>query len=263
EGRALTPEEIKGCCAAAYGLDLLDMFLGDSYHPGGSTLTRRLADALDLRPGQEVLDLASGGGTTAALLAQERGVKETGIDLGTVQVAKAQARASQLRLDKLLRFEVGDAEGLPIDDRCFDAVVCECAFCTFPNKQTAASEIARVLRPGGKVGITDVWLESDRLEPELAGIAGRIACLADAQPIAVLQDILAFAGLRVTATERHDQALATTIERIHGTLTALKIVGLAHLDGHVFGPAITLATKAAHVVARGDAGYVLIVAERT
>jgi ubiquinone/menaquinone biosynthesis C-methylase UbiE len=261
EGSALSPEEIKGCCAAVYGLDLLDILLGDSYHPGGSTLTRRLADALDLRPGQEVLDLASGVGTTAFLLAQERGVKVTGIDLGTVQVAKAQARASQLGLNKLVRFEVGDAEGLPIDDRCFDAVVCECAFCTFPDKQTAAGEIARVLRAGGKVGITDVWLEPDRLEPELAGIAGRIACLADAQPIPVLQAILASAGLRVITTERHDQALATTIDQLHAALRALKIAGLAHPDGHVFGRAITLATKAADVVARGHAGYLLMVAE--
>jgi hypothetical protein len=61
--------------------------------------------------------------------------------------------------------------------------VCECAFCTFPDKQTAAAQISRVLRPGGKAGIADVWLEPGRLEPELAGIVGHIACLADAKPI--------------------------------------------------------------------------------
>jgi ubiquinone/menaquinone biosynthesis C-methylase UbiE len=260
---AADPEAIKGCCAAAYGLDLLGLFLGDSYHPGGPTLTRRLAGATELRPGQEVLDLACGVGTTAGLLAQERGVKVTGVDLGTVQVDQARTRASRLGLDKLLRFEVGDAERLPVGDGRFDAVVCECAFCTFPDKRTAAAEITRVLRPGGRVGITDVWLEPDRLEPDLAGIAGRIACLADAQPITKTRDLFASYGFQITTTERHDQALADMIEQIRARLTAVKILGFPGLDSTILSRAITLAGKAADVVARGDAGYFLMVAART
>jgi ubiquinone/menaquinone biosynthesis C-methylase UbiE len=260
---AADPQAIKDCCAAAYGTDLVGVFLGDSYHPGGPALTRRLADALELRPGQEVLDLACGVGTTAGLLAQERGVTVTGVDLGIVQVDQARARASRLGLDKLLRFEVGDAEGLPVGNGRFDAVVCECAFCTFPDKRTAAAEIARVLRPGGQVGITDVWLEPDRLEADLAGIAGRIACIADAQPITKIRDLFAASGFQITTTERHDQALADMIEQIRVRLTAVKIVRLPGLDLTILRRAITLAGKAAEVVARGDAGYFLMVAERT
>jgi ubiquinone/menaquinone biosynthesis C-methylase UbiE len=260
---AADPAAIKGCCAAAYGMDLVGLFLGDSYHPGGPTLTRRLADAMDLRPGQEVLDLACGVGTTAGLLAQERGVKVTGVDLGAVQVERARARARRLGLDKLLRFEVGDAEQLPVGDGRFDAVVCECAFCTFPDKRTAAAEITRVLRPGGTLGITDVWLEPDRLEPDLAGIAGRIACLADAQPITKMRDLFASAGFQITTTERHDQALADMIEQIRARLSAVKIIGFPGLDRAVLSRAITLAGKAAEVVARSDAGYFLMVAART
>jgi SAM-dependent methyltransferase len=207
---AATPGAAKTCCAAVYGLDLVGLFLRDSYHPGGAALSRRLADILELRPGQEVLDVACGAGTTALLLAKERGVKATGIDLGAAQVAQAQTRATGLALDNLVRFQLGDAERLPLDDGYFDAVVCECALCTFPHKPTAASEIARVLRRGGTLGITDVWLEPGRLEPELAGIAGRIACLADAQPIAVTRDLLASSGFHITTVERHDQALADT-----------------------------------------------------
>ncbi|HKA05325.1 MAG TPA: hypothetical protein VKD67_13390, partial [Acidimicrobiales bacterium] len=62
-------EAVKACCAAAYSLDVVALLLGDSYHPGGRTLTRRLADAMDLRPGDRVLDVAAGIGTTALLLA--------------------------------------------------------------------------------------------------------------------------------------------------------------------------------------------------
>jgi arsenite methyltransferase len=256
-------EELKSCCAAVYGLDLVEVFLGDSYHPGGPALTRRLADALDLRPGQEVLDLACGPGATATLLAQERRVKVTGIDLGAAQVANARTRARQLGLDEWVQFQLGDAERLPIGDDRFDAVVCECALCTFPDRQTAAAEMVRVLLPGGKVGITDIWLEPGRLEPELCGIAGRIACLADAQPITVVHDILAASGFHVTTTERHDQALAKMIKQVRASLRALKILGVPGLDRQTLRRAIALAGHAADVVARGDAGYYLTVAQRT
>jgi ubiquinone/menaquinone biosynthesis C-methylase UbiE len=258
ERTTASPEQIKGCCAAVYGLDLLSEFLGDSYHPGGMGLTRHLADALDLQAGQQVLDLASGLGSSALLLAAERDVEVTAIDLGTVQVAKAQARAVELGLDGQVRFEVADAERLPMEDGCFDAVICECAFCTFPDKRAAACEIARVLRAGGKVGISDVWLEPDRLEPELAGLAGRVACLADARPVDEVKRILASSGLRVTATELHNQALAIIIERIRAGIKALKIVG--GLDRELAARAISLTDKAAQVVARGHAGYFLLVA---
>ena len=56
----------------------------------------------------------------------------------------------------LVRFEQGDAERLTLDDGQFDAVICECAFCTFPDKRAAAAEFARVLKPGGTVGLTDL-----------------------------------------------------------------------------------------------------------
>ena len=62
-----------------------------------------------------------------------------------------------------VRFHLGDAERLPLPDNTFDALVCECAFCTFPDKATAAAEFARVLRPGGRVGIADPWPTPGRL----------------------------------------------------------------------------------------------------
>jgi hypothetical protein len=108
-----------------------------------------------------------------------------------------------------------------------------------------------------------VWLEPDRLEPELAGIAGRIACLADAQPIAKIRDLLASFGFQIDLTERCDQVLANTIEHIRVRLTALKIVDPPGLDRATLRRAITLANRAADVVARGDAGYYILVAERT
>lgn len=257
------PSVVKACCASAYGTDLVTMLLGDSFHPGGAELTRRLADALDLQPGQEVVDVAAGIGTTGLLLAAEYGVDVHGIDLGVAQVTRARARVSAMGLGARVRFEVGDAERLPIEDGRFDAVMCECAFCTFPDKGTAAAELARVLRPGGRVGVTDVWLDPAKLDPELQGLAGRVACIADARPIDDVRAILASSGLTVTHVERHDEALLDTIDRVVTRLRAYRLLDLAPLRSLDLSRGIELAQRAADAVARGDAGYMLLTATRS
>jgi arsenite methyltransferase len=146
-----TPEQIKSCCAAAYGQDAVTLMLGESYHPGGLGLTRRLADGMRLRSGQRVLDVAAGPGVTARLLVAEYGVSVDGVDLSESTVERARVSVEESGLSDSIRFHLGDAERLPLSDNTFDALVCECAFCTFPAKTTAATEFTRVLRPGGKV----------------------------------------------------------------------------------------------------------------
>lgn len=261
-GGVSDPEVVKSCCAAAYGIDLVGLFLGDSYHPGGIELTRRLADLAGLQAGQRVLDVATGIGTTALLLAAERDIDVVGVDLGVSQIAKATARADAAGLAHRARFELGDAERLPFDDGSFDAVVCECAFCTFPDKATAASELARVLRPGGRVAISDVWLEPDELEPELAGLAGRIACIADARPIDEVRSLLEAAGLRVDHVERHDEAMIAMIDRVGTRLRALRLIDLPVLRSFNLRRGVELARRAADAVRQGDGGYMLLTATK-
>jgi SAM-dependent methyltransferase len=261
-GAAGDTDAAKSCCAAVYGIDLVGLFLGESYHPGGIELTRRLADLVAVQPGEDVLDVASGIGTTAILLAAERHAAVVGVDLGAAQVAKATARAAAAGMSDRVRFEVGDAERLAFKEHTFDAVISECAFCTFPDKASAAREAARVLQPGGRLGLTDIWVNSDRLDPELAGLTGRIACIAGARPIADLQTILETAGLRVEHLERHDDALAATIELITARLRALRVLDLPLLRGVNLRRGIDVAHRAADTVARGDAGYVALVAAK-
>ncbi len=256
------PAGVKACCAAVYGADLVRLFLGDCYHPGGAALTRRLADLLDLRHGDRVLDVAAGIGTSAVLLAAEHEVEVVGVDLGAAQVAQARRRAEHAGLAERVRFEVGDAERLPVEPSDFDAAVCECAFCTFPDKASAAAELARAVRPGGRVGIADVWLEPSRLDPELRGLAGRVACLADARPIPDLTALIAAAGLTVTRIERHDEALSATIAQVSDRLRAVRILDPPTLRAFDVTRGIDLARRAADLVTDGHAGYVLIVATK-
>jgi arsenite methyltransferase len=258
------PEQLKACCAAAYGSDIIALLLGDSYHPGGRALTRRLADGLGLHAGAHVLDVAGGPGATARLLAGQYHVCVDGIDLSPATVDRARRLTDRGGLSDRARFHVGDAERLPFPDGRFDAVVCECAFCTFPDKPTAAGELARVLRPGGRVGIADVTVRAGGLPPELTGLAGWVACLADARPPDEYAAIVTAAGLRVIQTERHDLALQNLIDQIVARLAVLRITRADRLAtaGIDIDTVLGYARLAARSVAAGDIGYALLIAAK-
>lgn len=253
--------ETKACCAAAYSSDAVALVLGDSYHPGGRTLTRRLATAAAVKPGSRVLDVASGPGTTALLLAQEFGATVDGVDLAATSVERASAAASAAGVGDRVRFHLGDAEQLPFSDGTFDVVISECAFCTFPDKATAAKELARVLAPGGRVGLTDVTVSPPGLPPELAGLAGWVACLADARSLEEYAEILAAAGLEQLVVERYDEALAAMVEQVRARITVLRSVTRrgGGLDGIDVDRVLELSGQAAVAVQQGILGYGLLV----
>jgi len=258
----MTPEEIKACCAVSYQQDAVALILGDSYHPGGLALTRHVARSIHLQSGERVLDVASGPGTTAFMLAAEFGVHVDGVDLGELAVAKANLLAEEQGVSDQVCFHHGDAERIPLPDASVDAIMCECAFCTFPDKATAAAEMARVLKPGGRVGITDVAIDPERLDAELQTLAGWVACIADARPVAQYVEMLSDAGLRVTLTESHDKALAKMVDQIDGRLKAFRIAKVPALESIDFDTALERVALAERAVRDGIAGYSLIVAEK-
>jgi hypothetical protein len=256
--------QIKACCAAAYGQDAVALLLGESYHPGGLTLTRRLAQTLGLHPGQHVVDAASGPGATARLLAAEFGVTVEGVDLGPSTVDRARSAAGNAGSPATVQFRVGDAEHLPLPDGVADAVVCECAFCTFPDKAAAAAEFARVLRPGGRAGITDVTVADGGLPGELTTLTAWVACVADARPVPGYTDILSGAGLRTVRVERHDDALARMIDQIEARLALLRMTAADRLAnaGVDVDAVLRYTALAGQAVADGLLGYALLVAEK-
>ncbi len=252
--------QLKACCAAAYESEFARALLGDSLHPGGVALTRRLGELLELRPGQRVLDVASGTGESAIFLAKCFGCEIFGVDFGADQVAKASERAVAAEVAQLVRFEQGDAEKLPFPSNAFDAAICECAFCTFPDKHAAAREFARVLKPGGRLGLSDLT-RSGPLPPELEGVLAWIACIADARPAAEYVSYLQEAGFTAVSVEPHDEALAQMVREIQGRLLSAELmVKLKKLElpGADFEHAKRLARAAADAVRSGLLGYSVI-----
>jgi ubiquinone/menaquinone biosynthesis C-methylase UbiE len=140
---------------------------------------------------------------------------------------------------------------------------CECVLCTFPDKATAAAEMARVLGRGGRVGITDITAAPRRLPAGLTGLAARAACVVEARPAGEYRCLLQAAGLRVTAAEHHTQAMDRMIRQITSRLDLLKIIA-ARLEKVVVGLTRTdpVLDAARTGVRDGILGYVLIVADK-
>ncbi|MFB8777486.1 class I SAM-dependent methyltransferase [Streptomyces broussonetiae] len=257
-------DDVKACCAATYSSDAVALLLCDYHHPGGTALTRRLADGLGLTPDHRVLDVASGRGTTVLLLADGYGCHGDGVDYAPANTALVRDAAARLGLTERVTFTTGDAEQLPFADGVFDAVLCECALCTFPDKTKAAAEFARVLRPGGRVGITDVTAIPDRLPPELIGLAAHIACVADARPLDEYAALPSAAGLRPLRAEHHDQAMTRMIDHLEARLNLLHLTSAPALTatGIDWKAAPPLLAAAHTAVTDGTLGYALLTAEK-
>ena len=243
----LAAEEIKACCAAAYASTAARFLLGDSFHPGGAGLTSRLGRALRVGPGDLVVDVACGPGTSALQLARETGCQMIGIDL-------APPAASD---DPRVSFVRGDAEALPLDDESVDGALCECALCTFPDKPVAARELARVLRPRARLALSDLTACAGQLPESLISLQAWVACIADARPLDGIAALLEQAGLVVEQTEAHDDALASLLDRIEARLQVA-----ASLRAPEVALGRELLSEARHALDRGVLGYGVVIARR-
>jgi ubiquinone/menaquinone biosynthesis C-methylase UbiE len=129
-----------------------------------------LCEALDLRAGQRVIDVAAGNGN-ASLAAARRWCHVTATDYVPSLLAGTGARARANRLDLALR--EADAEALPFPDGAFDAVVSTFGVMFTPNQDGAAAELVRVCAPGGKIGLAS-WTPEGFVGRLLRTISGYV-----------------------------------------------------------------------------------------
>ena len=264
-GEPTTATETKSCCAMLYQLDPVRLLLGDTLHPGGLDLTAHLCQLLDIGTDGLLLDVACGPGTGTMAVARTLACRAVGVDLGHENITEASRRAVETQADRRVSFLCGDAEGLPFQSECFDAVLCECSMSLFPDKGRGVGEMARLLRPGGKLGLSDVTVEPGCLPEELKGNLGRILCLADALPVQGYRELLFADGLVLVQEEDASPSMLGMLEGIEAKLAIFNLALGPRADEASAGvlPRVrSVLQEVKALVSKGDIGYRLFVAEK-
>jgi arsenite methyltransferase len=193
-----------GCCGDAvdtgegFGLPLYDAAAREELPESAALASLGCGvptEVAELREGEIVLDLGSGGGIDVLLSARRVGPTgfAFGLDMTPEMVELARRNAAEASVDNVAFME-GRIEAIPLDDATVDVIVSNCVINLSLDKPAVLAEMARVLRPGGRIGISDVVAE-DHLSPDDRAARGSyVGCIAGALSFREYLDGLAAVG---------------------------------------------------------------------
>jgi 2-polyprenyl-3-methyl-5-hydroxy-6-metoxy-1,4-benzoquinol methylase len=151
---------------------------------------------LALEAGEDVLDLGAGAGIDALIAARQVGPegRVVGVDMTPEMVQAARRNAEAANID-WVEFRSGRLEALPLDDQSVDAVTSNCVINLVPDKSAVFREVARVLRPGGRLVVSDIILDGDLPDVIRDSVMAYVGCVAGAERRTRYFEILQQAGL--------------------------------------------------------------------
>jgi SAM-dependent methyltransferase len=217
-------DKVAGCCDPAEGLgvQLYDKMERASL-PDDAVLASlgcgNPTAVADLQPGEVVLDLGSGGGIDVLLSARRVGPtgKAYGLDMTDEMLNLARANADKASTTNV-EFLKGFIEEIPLPGASIDVVISNCVINLSVDKPRVLSEIHRVLKPGGRVGISDVVADNGLSIAEREARGSFVGCIAGALTFSEYREELATAGfvdIDVTATHELTDGMHGAIVRAH------------------------------------------------
>ena len=199
-GTSCCGPQTTSCCATSdvatrLGYDSVDLDL----LPDGANLGLGCGaplEHLELKAGETVVDLGSGAGIDALIAARQVGPngKVIGVDMTPEMLAAARRNAEAAGAEQV-DFREGRLEDLPVDDALVDALTSNCVINLVPDKALVFSEIARVLRPGGRLVVSDIVLDGDLPDAIRKSILAYVGCVAGAERRESYFEMLTEAGL--------------------------------------------------------------------
>lgn len=189
--------------------------VGFSRHIGGIVTTSALLRQCGLRPGLRVLEVGCGTGRTAAHIAEHAGCQVDAVDVHPGMVEWARRHVRDRGVVSQVDVSEGDVRDLHWPDDHFDAVICESVLVLLEDKAAGLSEMARVTRPGGVVGLNEGTLMGEGDPPAAVSdyASDALGGVAFERP-ATWTDLLAGAGLLRVSADEHPFRVADELRTI-------------------------------------------------
>jgi len=237
-----------GCCGATSSCDSDQLAQSIGYDqaeiaalPEGTNMGLSCGNPTalaSLRPGEVVVDLGSGGGFDVFLAGPRVGAngRAIGVDMTPDMLSKARRNTAVYRertgLDNV-EFRLGEIEHLPVADNSVDCILSNCVINLSPDKPQVWREIFRVLRPGGRVAVSDLHLLRPLPEAVMSEVAALVGCIAGAALMEDTRAMAAAAGfeeIKLTTKADYIEAMTTMNDGLYQQLGTLLPAGTTIAD---------------------------------